>query len=74
MRKWNERLWLLTPAEYEQLPDGVRVQCIDGTEAVKGTDYIDQDTRAGCIAYGFTQELIQEQNLDQDFTFWMLRS
>lgn len=57
----NKPLWklrdgrtitLLTLAELKGLPDGVVVTCIDGTEAVKGVDDIDDDTRAGLLAYG----------------------
>lgn len=54
--KWDDRddpLWLLTPAEYERVPDGATLVCISGKTAVKGSDYVDQDTRGGCIAWGF---------------------
>ena len=54
MQLWSEEtnLWLLTPYEYDQLPDGFTLTCIDGTTAVKGEVYIDQDTRFGCLAWG----------------------
>lgn len=74
MKKWNETLWLLTPDEYAALPDGTNVMCIDNEIAVKGTDYIDQDTRFGCIAYGFTKELVASQNLDHEFLMLLLQS
>jgi len=54
MLLWDDtsNLWLLTPAELERIPNGTVLTCIDGTTAVKGRDYIDDDTRAGHIAYG----------------------
>jgi hypothetical protein len=52
MIKWDETLHLLTEAEFNQLPDGFKLKCIDGTYAIKGTDYIDMDTRGGHIAFG----------------------
>ena len=51
---WDEEktLWLLTPEEFEQLPDGTELTDIFGESAIKGQDYIDQDTRFGHLAYG----------------------
>ncbi len=74
MKKWNETLWLLTPEEYTALPDGTQVMCIDAELATKGTDYVDQDVRFGCIAYGFTKELVASQNLDHEFLVLLLQS
>ncbi len=56
MQRWSEEsgLYLFTPEEYEQLPDGIELTCIDATKAVKGKDYIDLDVRFGYIAYGVT--------------------
>ena len=54
MQLWSEqtKLWLFTPAEYAMLPNGFVLTCIDGKEYTKGVDYIDDDTRAGCLAFG----------------------
>lgn len=54
MVRWSEDddLYLLTPDEFNQLPDGISLTCIDGTVLVKGKDDFDQDTRYGHIAYG----------------------
>jgi hypothetical protein len=54
MQKWSDEddLYLFTPAEYERIPDGTVLTCIDNTTSVKGKDYIDDDTRFGHIAYG----------------------
>ncbi len=52
MIRWNDKLWLFTPDEFDKLPDGMEFKCIDGTTSVKGKDVIDMDTRAGYIAYG----------------------
>ena len=51
---WDEehKLLLLTPEEYAVLPDGEVLTCIDETTATKGADQIDDDTRAGHLAYG----------------------
>ena len=52
MAPWDGELFLFTPEEYEQLPDGIELTCIDGDTVVKGKDYIDMDIRFGNIAYG----------------------
>lgn len=53
---WNstdpDPLWLLTPAEFDALPDGATLYSIHGERKVKGIDYIDNDTRFGFLAYG----------------------
>lgn len=56
MQLWSKEtnLYLLTKEEYEQLPDGIELTCIDNTTSVKGTDRIDMDTRFGYLAYGVT--------------------
>lgn len=54
MVRWSadDDLYLFTPEEYDQLPDGIELTCIDNTKSVKGKDEIDQDTRYGHIAFG----------------------
>lgn len=54
MHPWNEELWLFTPEEYEQLPDGTELYSVMSGDKIKikGKDYIDMDTRWGHIAYG----------------------
>jgi len=52
MVKWEEDLFLLTPNEFDQLPNGIELKCIDGKTYTKGKDYIDQDTRYGHLAFG----------------------
>lgn len=49
---FDGNLWLFTPEEFEQLPDGIVLECINGDYAKKGVDYIDGDTRFGYMAYG----------------------
>jgi hypothetical protein len=64
---WDDRpdkLWLLTPDEYDLLPDGVTLVCIDGKTGVKGIDYIDQDTRAGYIAWGLLNSQLPPEPRD----------
>lgn len=73
MVRWDDKLWLLTPSEYSELDDGTILQCIDDTRAVKGVDHIDMDLRAGCMAYGLTEELATEQHLQQEFAWLLLK-
>lgn len=58
---WDEEhtLWLVTPEEFERLPDGFELTCIDGEKWVKGKDKIDMDTRFGHIAFGASQDAIR---------------
>ena len=51
--KSSDPLWLLTPKEYEQVPNGTPFECISGQQVIKGIDYIDQDSRFGYIAFGW---------------------
>jgi hypothetical protein len=43
---------LLTPEQFAALPDGVSVWSIFGEQLRKGIDDVDQDTRAGRLAFG----------------------
>lgn len=52
---WNGRLWLLTPEEYEALPEGVVLTSINDNTVTKGGGYVDMDTRGGYLAYGLFQ-------------------
>ncbi len=70
MRKWQDNLWLFTPEEFKQLPDGTILLCIDGKSCIKGKHEIDQDTRVGHIAYGVTNPTTHE--LAELFTKFML--
>lgn len=45
-------LELVTPEEFEALPDGTVLYSIIGERVTKGVDDIDDDTRAGYIAFG----------------------
>lgn len=74
MKKWDEELWLLTPKEYEKLPDGVQLKCIDGEYVVKGKDIIDDDVRFGCLAFGLTHDMVREQQLENDFLVMILKN
>ena len=57
---WDDEktLWLVTPEEFERLPDGFVLTAIDGEIVIKGKDHIDMDTRLGHIAYGASKEAI----------------
>lgn len=70
MHLWDDKLWLLKPDEFEKLPDGIELTCIDGSKAVKGQDYIDDDTRWGHLAYGIIDPT--KHPLAELFTWMML--
>lgn len=55
MHRWDDTLWLFTPEEYNELPDGIELTSINASKVVKGKDYIDMDIRFGHIAYGVTE-------------------
>ena len=62
MLKWDDEkdpLWLITPEEFELLPDGLELECISGHKMIKGKDYFDDDTRFGCLAYGIRESFKQ---------------
>jgi len=48
-------LYPITLDQLESLPDGTKLTGLDGKEVIKGVDHIDDDTRGGYIAYGFTE-------------------
>lgn len=52
MLLWKNNLHLLTPDEFELIPDGFELESILGDTVIKGQDYIDGDTRGGHLAYG----------------------
>lgn len=54
MMRWDEDddLYLFSIDEYEQIPNGLELESIDGEKVVKGRDNIDLDTRFNHIAYG----------------------
>lgn len=54
MSPWDEKgLYLFTPEEFEQLPDGTELTSINNArKVVKGSDYINMDQRFGVIAFG----------------------
>ena len=59
MAKWSDydhKLLLLTPREFEALPDGTVVTSIAGEKLTKGVGHFDDDIRFGHLAYGVTKE------------------
>lgn len=71
MVSWDGKLWLFTPEELVRLPDGIQLTCINGEAVIKGLDYIDDDTRAGHLAYG-VQDPFQHELKDL-FMEWYLK-
>ena len=53
--KPKEKVWLITPEQFQQLPDGTELTSISGEKKVKGQDKVDQDTRFGYLAFGFPE-------------------
>lgn len=72
MRQWDDHLWLFTPAEYEQLPDGIELLSINGGIVIKGKHDIDMDTRWGYIAYGVNHPM--EHDLRELFMQFILET
>jgi hypothetical protein len=53
-RKFDEEsyLYLIPLWIYDALPNGIELTSILGIRAIKGTDYVDNDVRMGCMGYG----------------------
>jgi hypothetical protein len=62
----GEFIILFTPDQFNNLPDGIELTNIFGSKYIKGTDYIDLDTRFGFLAYGIPED---EFNSEIDPTF-----
>ena len=52
----GEKVWLITPEQFVQLPDGTELTSIRGEKKIKGKDDIDQDIRFGYLAFGFLEK------------------
>lgn len=52
----TNRLVLLTPDEFEGLPEGAILESIQGDLVIKGVSEIDMDVRRGHIAFGIREE------------------
>lgn len=74
MKQWDDDLWLLTPEEFNQIPDGTRLLSIANNTRIKGQDNIDMDIRFGVLAYGLTPKMAASQGLEKEFTFMRLAS
>jgi hypothetical protein len=60
-------IYLLTPKEFAELPDGALLVDVMGESAVKGKDRIDDDTRFGYMAYGVAdRETYQAEHTRDD--------
>lgn len=54
--EWEQDLLLITPQEYDLLPDGIILYSLRGERAVKGYDEIYWSTRAGHLEWGIATE------------------
>lgn len=59
MHRFNDKIWVITPDELSQLPDGTELISIFEEKVVKGKDYIDDDTRFGYLAYGVADPIME---------------
>lgn len=50
--RWDDDLWLIPLYLVPILPKGLEVTSIGGEKLIVGKDYIDNDIRCGCVAYG----------------------
>lgn len=70
---WDETgLWLFSPEELNNLPDGTTVESISGDIRVKGVDYLDYDVRFGHTAWGIKDPFTHD--LKDLFIEWRLKS
>ena len=70
MIKWDDKLWLFTIGEYNQLPAGTMLTSINGHTCPK--EDADLDTRGNYIAYGVTD--IGNHELKELFTIFQLKA
>ena len=54
--KPKEKICLITPEQFQQLPDGTVLTSIFGEKLIKGKDEIEQVTKGGFIAFGFPED------------------
>jgi hypothetical protein len=73
MIQWDNTLWLLTEREMDELPAGTRLMSINNRIVSKDDEDMDRDTRFGVLAYGLTEELIEEQGLADRVLLWRIR-
>jgi hypothetical protein len=52
-RRWDDKLIMIPLWALNYIADGQCLINISGITTIKGTDKIDLDVRAGCVAYGF---------------------
>ena len=72
MIKWDEELWLFTPDELAELPDGITLKDING-KLVSASDQLDDDIRFGHTAYGITEQMAKDQGLEDEFLIWLIK-
>ncbi len=74
MKRWDEDsdLWLFTMAEFQQLPDGIVLESINGKKAVKGLDRIGHEQLWSYISWGVRDPFNHE--LGPLFTKFMLET
>ena len=71
LMNWNNELWLFHKDEFNQIPDGTRLQTINSDIVVK-SDKLDIDHRMGYLAYGLTYKLAEEQGFKDKFLLWTI--
>lgn len=60
LRSWNGKLFLIPGEWHSKLPMGLELIDIFQEKSVVGTDYIDDDTRFGMLAYGIIPDFAKD--------------
>ena len=66
----EKNIELITPKEFDELPDGTELYSITGRRVIKGVDEINQDTRNGCLAYGLKYD--PESLKTKELRIWLI--
>jgi hypothetical protein len=72
MIQWDKKLWLLNEQEFDQLDNNVTLACINGKTYIKSS-IMDRDTRFEHLAYGLTEELVEQQGLKHQWLVWLIK-
>ena len=64
-------VFLITPEQLKQIPDGTILSDLDGKKVVKKGNNLSNSTRGGYIAYGFTSADIVPANIQLNPTAYV---
>ena len=66
----EKNIRLISPEEFDSLPDGTELYSITGRKVVKGVDEVPQDTRNGSLAYGLKYD--PETLKPKELKIWLI--